>query len=61
MVIKESPLAFGVEALLFPLAIVEYFRLNHLNKSARICNVHYDNDRVLSTSQLGDNDIIFSK
>jgi hypothetical protein len=61
MVIRESQLALGVEALLFPLAIVDYFTLNHLNKSTRICEVHYDNDRVLSTSQPGGNAIVFTK
>ena len=61
MVIKESQIALGIEGLLFPLAIVDLITLNHLNKSARICEVHYGNDRVLSTSQPGGNGIVFTK
>jgi hypothetical protein len=61
MVIKESQLALGVEDLFFPLAIVDFFKLYHLNKRARICEVHYDHDRVLSTSQPGGNGIVVTK
>ncbi len=61
MVIKESQIALAVEGLLFPLAIVDVFRLNHLNNSVRICEIHYDNDRVLSTSQPGGNGVVFTK
>lgn len=53
MVIKESQIALAVEGLLFPLAIVDVFRLNHLNNSVRICEIHYDNDRVLKHKPAG--------
>lgn len=61
MVVRESILALSVEYLLVIPAAVDTLRLDHLNKSARICEVHYDNDRVLSTSQPGANGIVLTK
>jgi hypothetical protein len=61
MVIRKSQLALVLEGFLFPLAVVDYFRLSHLSKSARICKVHCENDRLLSTCQPGANGIVFTK
>lgn len=51
MVVRESQLAFLAEGLVFPLALVDFVKLNNLVKRGRNCAVHYDQGRVVSTSQ----------
>ena len=51
MVVRESELAFLAEGLVFPLALVDFVRLNDLSKRARNCAVYYQQGKVVSTSQ----------
>jgi len=59
MVVRESKLAFLAEGLVFPLALVDFFRLNNLNERGFHCAVRYDQGKVVSTSQT--NGIVFTK
>jgi hypothetical protein len=61
IVVRESTLTLFVETLLIIPAAVDNLRLNHLRSRSSICAVHYDQDRVLSTSQPGVNGIVLTK
>ncbi len=51
MVVGFSPFVFLAEGLLIIPALVDFIKLNSLNKRVRKCTVHYDQGRVVSTSQ----------
>jgi hypothetical protein len=51
MVVKVSQLAMAAETPIFPLFLVDSVKLNNLSKRARECAIHYDQGRVVSTSE----------
>ena len=59
VVAKNSQFIFSAEGLLFVPAIIDLIKLNDLVKRGRNCAVHYDQGRVVSTSQT--NGIVFTK
>ena len=51
MEVKESLLVFAAEGVIFPLAVVDVIKLDNLGKRCKECDVHYDQGRVVGTSQ----------
>ncbi len=60
MVVRNSQFVFLAEGLLFPLALVDFVKLNNLVKQGRHCAVHYDQGMVVSTGG-PNNGVVFAK
>jgi hypothetical protein len=58
MVVKYSPIVTTLETILIVPIWVDAYRLRNLDERSRKCAVHYDQDRVLSTSL--NNGLVFS-